>query len=536
MKFFAAIPEDTGPMSDYWYQSFSAGTATGKDVNEETAMNVGAFYAGVRLIAETLGMLPVHMYRWVTGRNGKEKALEHPLQILVHDKPNTYQDSMQWREMMTAHAIMWGGGYSEKVYAPNGLDINELLPLHPARMEVKQSPVDNQLLFDFTKGDGTKKRYMQDEIFYLKGFGYGVTGISLLTAMRESLGLSIAAEESGARFFSNALTPSGVFTHPGQMGPEAQKNFLAGINRKMAGVEKHHQAMVLEEGMTWNQIGMSNKDSQFLESRKFQVTDVAHWLRLPPHMLADLERSTFSNIETQDLEFVKFAMLPWVKRWEFGFHGQLVRAKQTYFAEFNLEMLLRADIETRMKAYQVGIQIGILSRNEVRELENRNPYVGGDAMLIPLNMTTTPVVGDGAAQSALLENPAALLESGDVLQVDLPVQIEAEPVPSKAQALAGRAAERMLAMEISELTEKATKCAADAGKWKRWVRSFYGRFAKELMEELKLTKEDAGGYCDRHQESVLESGIGVAEHWGAATIDELANLALGEKECITTTS
>jgi phage portal protein BeeE len=475
MKLFAAnIPLDASPMSDYWYMPFGQTSAyTGKSVSEVTAMNVSAFYAGVRLISETMGMLPVFIYRRLVG-SAKRKDLGHPLYDLLHTAPNQWQDSMQWHEMMTAHAIMWGNGYSEIVPGRRGF-ADQLIPLNPMRMEVQLSG-DGRLRYVYLLQNGEKKTYLQDDIFHIKGFGYGIMGLSLLSAMQETLGIALATEEHAGRYFGNAA---------------------------VASVSKHHSVMVLEEGMKWNQISLSNVDSQMLESRKYHINEIARWLRLPPHLIGDLEKATFDNISEQDLEFVKYAMLPWIKRWEHAHQTQLITVPQTFFAEYNLDALLRADYKTRMEGHQIAINNGIINRNEARELENRNPYPGGEQFLTPLNMTTVQ-----GGQSVPPANPG-LAE-----------------IPSRAESIVRAAAERIVRKEIAQIEKKAVRLADDGDAWQKWLGRFYRGHASLVVEALGISEDIAREYCDKQKVEIVTQGLPVDESWGKQKTEELAALAL----------
>lgn len=506
MKLFAAnVPSDTSPSSDYWYTPFGQATYTGKIVSEVTAMNVSAFYAGVRLISETMGMLPVFIYRRLGG-SAKEKFLGHPLFDILHTAPNEWQDSMQWHEMMTAHAIMWGNGYSEILPGRRGL-ADQLVPLNPQRMEVRLEG-DGRLRYVYLLLNGEKRTYLQDDIFHLKGFGHGLIGISLLAAMQETLGIALATEEHAGRYFGNAAVASGVVEHPGQMSGPAQDNFKKGFQKDYGGVSKHHSVMVLEEGMQWKQISLSNKDSQFLESRKHHVNEIARWLRLPPHLIGDLEKATFANITEQDLEFVKYAMLPWIKRWEHAHQTQLITAPKTFFAEYNLEALLRADYKTRMDGHQIAITNGILSRNEVRELENRNPYPGGDQFITPLNMTTKPVTASTPSASEDLGVP------------------EPPEIPSRAESIIEAAAKRILRKEIAFIEKQGDRRASDRTSWEKSIRKFYSGHVGYVEETLSFSEAMARRYCAQQMGEVLFGDPKVSETWGKKRTEELASLAL----------
>jgi HK97 family phage portal protein len=521
MKFFAAEPPaglDTSPLSDYWYQSMAVGSATGIAVNEEKALQVSAFFAGVRLISETVGMVPIFMYRRLGG-SAKQKENRHPLHDLLHYQPNPWQTAIQWKQMMTAHAILRGNGYSQIIGGRRGA-VDRLVPMNPTRMKIEFRE-NGDLEYVYKSKQGQEVVFPQEEIFHITGFGDGVEGFSVVQFARESLGLALAEEEHGARFFSNGAAPVGAFTHPGEMGEEEQQRFVKTLKRTHTGVKNHHSILVLEEGMEWQQLGMSMQDSQFLDSRKFQVNDIARWLGLPPHVLADLEKSSFNNIEEMARELVVFKLMPWWVRWEQVIRRDLIMRPETYFAEFTVDMLLRGDVAKRFESYKVGIEHGIYNPNEVRELENLNPRKGGERYWMPLNFGAT----DGSGSIEPAQEPA----TAQVVAVE-PKALPAETVSTKARVIVYAAAERLVRKEAAAVKKWGPRQEGKPREvWSNWLDGWYGKHEAALVEGLGLEYGKARDYCAKQKQEAL-GGWSAASAWIPDRIDQLVNLALGGEE------
>ncbi len=359
---------------------------SGVTVTCDTAMRCTTVYACVRVLAESVAQLPLITYRRRKD-GGKDRATEHWLYSLLHDSPNEWQTSFEFREMMMGHVLLRGNAYAFINRLQSGRVV-ELLPLHPDRVEPKQDK-DFRITYTITDENGAQQVLRREQIFHIKGLSSnGLVGLNPIEQHRESIGLALATEEHGSRLFSNGANPSGVLEHPMKLSKEAQQRLKETFEEKTTGLLNAHKPMILEEGMKWSQMGMTSEDSQFLETRKFQRNDIASMFRVPPHKIGDLERATFSNIEHQALEFVTDSLMPNLKRWEQAIHMALLTEKdrKTIFVEFLVDGLLRGDIKTRYEAYAKAITNGILSPNEVRSLENLNPRDGGDEYLTPLNM------------------------------------------------------------------------------------------------------------------------------------------------------
>ena len=385
------------------YSFFMGGSTSGKRVNERSSMQMTAVYSCVRILSEAVAGLPLHMYRY-TDNGGKEKAAEHPLYFLLHDEPNPEMTSFVFRETLMTHLLLWGNAYSQIIRNGKG-EVIALYPLMPDRMNVERDS-KGQLYYEYTVSmddaptvKGSTVILPPSEVLHIPGLGFdGLVGYSPIAMAKNAIGMAIACEEYGAKFFANGAQPSGVLEHPGTLKDPSRVR--ESWQSTFGGSHNANKVAVLEEGMKYTPISISPEQAQFLETRKFQINEIARIFRVPPHMVGDLEKSSFSNIEQQSLEFVKYTLDPWVSRWEQSMARSLLtpEEKKQYFMKFNVDGLLRGDYQSRMNGYAVGRQNGWMSANDIRELENldRIPEeLGGDLYLINGNMM--PLSMSGAA-------------------------------------------------------------------------------------------------------------------------------------------
>ena len=383
------------------YSFFLGGTASGKYVTERSAMQMTAVYCCVRILSEAVASLPLQFYRY-TDDGGKEKAVDHPLYFLLHDEPNPEMTSFIFRETLMTHLLLWGNAYSQIIRNGKG-EVVALYPLMPDRMKVDRDE-HGRLYYEYTVYDsddvdgrkGTDKvgrtvRLQPHDVLHIPGLGFdGLVGYSPIAMAKNAIGLAIATEEYGSKFFANGAAPSGVLEHPGTIKDPSKVR--ESWQATFGGSGNSNKIAVLEEGMKYTPISISPEQAQFLETRKFQIDEIARIFRVPPHMIGDLEKSSFNNIEQQSLEFVKYTLDPWVSRWEQAMVRALLTPdeKKKYFFKFNVDGLLRGDYQSRMNGYATARQNGWMSANDIRELENldRIPAEqGGDLYLINGNMT-----------------------------------------------------------------------------------------------------------------------------------------------------
>lgn len=404
---FKSRDKPTNNLNGSSYRFFFGSTTSGKAVNERSAMQMTAVYACVRILSESIACLPVHLYQYKES-GSKEKALSHPLYKILHDEPNPEMTSFVFRETLMTHLLLYGNAYAQIIRNGKGQVIG-LYPLMPNRMTVDRDE-HGHLYYQYqmqesdaqTMKAGTVTLRPSD-VLHVPGLGFdGLVGYSPIAMAKNAIGLSIATEEYGAKFFANGATPGGLLEFPGTVkNPDAIRESW---NKGLSGSNSHKIA-ILEEGMHYTPISISPNEAQFLETRKFQIDEIARIFRVPPHMVGDLEKSSFSNIEQQSLEYVKYTLEPWIVRWEQALNRALLSdsEKAAYFVKFNVDGLLRGDYQSRMNGYATARQNGWMSANDIRELENldRIPAeLGGDLYLINGNMTKLEDAGIFAAASA----------------------------------------------------------------------------------------------------------------------------------------
>jgi len=388
-KFFKSRdkPKDSYDSPSYSY--FFGRTDAGERVTDRTAMQHIAVYACVRVLSEAVAQLPLNVYKYTA--EGKERAYKHPLYFLLHDQPNPEMTSFTLREVLMSHLLIYGNAYAQIIRNGRG-DVAGLYPLMADKVRVDRDEKD-RLVYIYSRYDEQNPNMKEqgeivltaENVLHIPGLGYdGLVGYSPIAMAKNSLGISLACEKYGASFFANGASPSGVLEHPGVIkDPERVREAW----RNAYGSGNAHKVAVLEEGMKYTPISIPNNDAQFLETRKFQVEEIARLYRVPLHMIGDLEHATFSNVEHLSLDFVKYTLDPWLVRWEQGLQKALFseQDKKKYFIKFNVDGLLRGDYSSRMQGYATARQNGWMSANDIRELENMNRIPkeeGGDLYLV----------------------------------------------------------------------------------------------------------------------------------------------------------
>jgi len=375
-----------------------ASNASGVQVSELSALRSVAVFACVRVISETIASLPLRLFVR-TKDDGREVIdagsgdMFGRLAALVARQPNPEITAFQFKEMLQAHLCLWGNAYAEIERNEAG-EIIAFWPLLPDRtMPERVILRDGSSIVHYrtTTIDGQPVTLGAERVLHIAGLGFdGLVGYSPIGLAKQAVGLSLAAEEFGARFFSAGANIGGVLEHPGKLGDKAYERLKIAFENAHAGLSNAHRVKILEEGMKWTRIGIPPDEAQFLESRQFQVVEIARLFRVPPHLIADLSRSTFSNIEHQSIEFSTHTVRPWASRWENAFDVKTLdafQARKRYW-KFGLEALLRGDLKSRYDAYAVGRQWGWLSVNDVRRAEDLNPVENGDVYMQPLNMVS----------------------------------------------------------------------------------------------------------------------------------------------------
>ena len=407
--------------ADAGYSFLFGRTTSGKPVNERTAMQTTAVYACVRILAETVASLPLHVYEYQDD-GGKKLVHDHPLYYLLHDEPNPEMTSFVFRETLMSHLLIWGNAYAQIIRDGAGRVLG-LYPLLPDKMDVQRDEKGN-IYYVYSRNSDENPMFKEygnirlkaEDVLHIPGLGFdGLIGYSPIAMAKNAVGMTLACEEYGASFFANGANPGGVLEHPGVLkDPSKVRESWNSVYR---GVNNAHKIAVLEEGMKYQQIGIPPEEAQFLETRKFQINEIARLYRIPPHMVGDLDKSSFSNIEQQSLEFVKYTLDPWVIRWEQSLQRSLLLPgeKGKYFIKLNVDGLLRGDYQSRMNGYAVGRQNGWFSANDIREMENMNPIPdeeGGNLYLINGAMTKLAEAGAFAKTDTGQQNTPAQENSG----------------------------------------------------------------------------------------------------------------------------
>lgn len=389
LKQFGGVPAEEARGG---FEVYAEAVRSNREAAENTLVNspldalrMSAVYACVRIISETVASLPLITYERL--ERGKKRAQDFYIYELLHDRPNSRMTALEYREVIQSHLCLWGNAYSRIVYDGVGR-IEELWPLPPKGMMQTEVRAGVKY-YQFMDQNGKFNWYSEGEIWHLRGLGDdGERGYSPIALFKRAVELGMSAEDFADRFFKNDARPGIVLAHPSTLTDEAHQRMSDSWDEAHKGTKNAHKPAILEEGVTLHEVGIPQKDAQFLETRKFQVEDIARIYRVPPHMLADLSRATFSNIEHQSIDFVMHCIRPWLVRWEQSISQNLMLPdeRKRYFAEHLVDGLLRGDIKTRYESYTLGRNGGWLSVNDIRELENMNPVDGGDTYLEPLNM------------------------------------------------------------------------------------------------------------------------------------------------------
>lgn len=520
--------------------------ASGVSVTEDTALNFTAVYTCVRILAETVASLPLPVYRRLSG-GGKERAIDHPLYVLLHDQPNPEQTSFELREMLMSHLALRGNAYAE-IERDGAGRVSALWPLLAWKMKIRRLPGTHQLQYEYQLENGDQALLRPDQVLHLRGLSPdGIIGYSPIRIAREAVGLGLAAEEYGARFFSNQATPSGVLEHPGELSEEAKENLQKSWEKLHQGLSKSHRIAILEEGMKLHTIGIAPEDAQFLETRRFQLEEIARIYRIPPHMVGDLEKASYSNIEHQAIEFVVHCIRPWLVRWEQAMKRSLFLPQERgiYFAEFLVDGLLRGDIKSRYEAYSIGRQWGWLSADDVRELENQNPLSGGAGKiyLVPLNMVPADRISPTSVEDGQPQDESRSELASERRSAERRRRLAAAFLPLFRETEA-----RILRRETHDVLQAARRLLArrDLPAFLDWLAQFYQNhkaymtrawspaFGSLAAETVNAVREELGQanaqlpeaflprYTESHVELHAEAACGQLQHVAESSEDQIA--------------
>ena len=475
---------------DEWFKdALGVSSGAGPLVNQETALKVSAVYACVRVIAESVSMLPLNVYERDSG-NGREIARDHPLHRLLHDMPNTEQTAFDLHDYMISRVLLKGTSYAQINRTRLGA-VGEIIPL-TGDVRVDRDASDNLIYFHTPLGSGTEETFRDAQIWRVTGFSSnGITGLSPIGLARESIGQALAGDERSSSMLANGAVVPNVFEIPVGLSDQAYERLKDHLLSEHAGAKNSGKPLILEEGLTFKSIGLNNVDAQFLENRKYNVIDITRWFRVPPHLISELEHATFSNIEHQEIQFLTHTLGAWLSRYRQSIYRDLLSQteRQKYFADFVTDGLLRTDIKSRNEAYAMQIQNGIRNRNEVRALENLNAVEGGDEFLTPGNMMSDAQRASSAASD-------------------------------HHKQLVIRAHQR-LATKEKKTVDTARKKHKE-GEFKSWAQQYYRDHIHEVVDELFVEYTDAKQYCEAQLTEVLSGG------WSQTRSDELYEVLADE--------
>lgn len=485
-----APAQASSPLQNPQWWGWGEGSIAGPAVGPDTALKVSTVYACTGLLSETIASLPLVVFRYLENQDGRERARNHPLYEVLHDQANATQTAFDFVQMMQHHALMRGSGYAKIMAGARGF-ADQLIPLHPDNVR-KEKLTNGRIRYVVRDDNQGEKAYNDEDIFEVGGLSLdGWNTVSVISYARDSLGLSLAAERYGSRFFRNDSRPSGILHTDKLLNDGAAKRLKETWESYHSGGNQQRVA-ILEQGLTWQQIGISPEEAQFLGTREFQAEDVCRWFRVPPHMVGLTSKATSwgSGIEEMNIGFLTYTLRPWLTRWIQAIRRDLILAPQTYFADFIVEHLLKGDIQSRYNAYAIARQWGWLSVNEIRRYENLNPVSGGDTYLTPLNMS-----------------PAALTPKG-----------EGE---GHYRLLVEESAARLVRREMAAIGRLPTD-----GQWMAGVERFFGDHTALVAQAMRISPGKAQEFCDSGLEQWLAIGPVNEAGFEQRRVVELANLVM----------
>lgn len=469
----------------------------GVDVDEEGALTSTAVWSAVTQLSQDIASLPLHYYKRLD--EGKEKYFNSPLYGLLHLQPNPEMTSMAFREAQMGQVLILGTSYAE-IERDQQDRIRGLWPLLTARMEAKRMNDTGELYYKYSLPSGKIKYFAAQNILRISGFSHsGLLGYNVINKQIEAIGTSLALQEYTARFFGDNAMPPAVLEHPETLTQEAQDRLRKNWNDLYRGLDNSHRIAILEEGLKLHPFGIEPEKSQLIESRKFQVEEVARIFNMPPHMLKDLSRATFSNIEHQSLEYVIRTLRPWLVRIEQAYDTQLIEPKfqKKYFFEHSIEGLLRGDIKTRYDAYAVAISNGWINADEVRALENLNPQPGGQGKkyYVPLNWVPKDQVAELLEAKTKPQNEPAPEPEPDTKEelkafftksVEYRSVVERDRVTKQYLPIFKQAAQRIVNKEAIAVKKESKKQIEKRGtvQMKDWLRDFYEKQPDYIKEQI----------------------------------------------------
>lgn len=495
-----------GPTDDYWYQPVGVMTEAGLRVDVEQAKKLSAWYRGRDILATVLAMLPLQLLERLPDEGGSKPAKRNPLFDILHDKPNAWQDSFQWRRQQMYHLIDHGNGVNRIVPGTRGF-VDQLHPIHPTLVTARQLET-GRIVYDIRNPKTSQTTTAtQDEIFHLRGASDdGIWGKGILEYARGSLGTALSTESYAAGIFGKGTMNGGYIKTPGVLNEEAARRMAKSFLTKPG---EHHMPKVLEQGSEFTPNTMTPEDAQMILSRKYTVDDIARWLGVPRLMLENNDPS-FGNAEQFTQNFIDFNMGPWLALWEYAISDQIILVPQKYFAQFTRQALVRGNFKDRIEGLVLAAGGPIITTDEARNVEDMNK-LGGKAAELRENQNVT-----GKPTSAASADPAPRLKP------------KADP-NAKAEAIVIESASRLLRKEIKAMQGLAVKHASDQDAFAGAVADFYAKHIGLVAETLQMTPEDAEQYCAGQASQICAGWVPAVELWNSTQYAAgLAALALEE--------
>jgi HK97 family phage portal protein len=477
-----------GPADDFWYHPVGAATVAGVRIDADTARGISAWYRGRDILATVLAMLPLPLLERLPSDGGSKPAKSHPLYDILHDTPNNWQDSFQWRRMKMYHLIDYGNAYDRIMPGSRGV-VDQLWPIDPRLVTPELMP-SGRVVYRVRspKGGGLTETLTQEEVFHLRGASdNGIVGRGVLEHATGSLGLAVALEHYAAAIFGRGALNSGVIENPGLLDPKASERMAQSF---VTAAGNWHLPKVLEQGSKWVPNTATPENAQMLGSRKFTVDEVSRWLGVPRQMLENNDPS-FGNAEQFDRSFVAYSLGPWLSLFEFAISHQLILAPQRFFAQFTREALVRGDLTARWNAHVAAVNAGIKSVDEVRAVEDLNARGGKSAELrVPQNIVGKP--SPAATPSEPDEDDPEARRADDQLRL-------------RAEAIVTESAARLLRKEVAEVQKLAVRHATDEDAFVEAVTDFYARHAALVMSALQWPESAAMTYCANQAHQVVNA-------------------------------
>jgi len=513
--------DDRSAFADFWYQPAYRPGATDGPIDPDSALTIPQFYAAVTYVSEDIAKLPLNMLEDL-GTDGSRPAPKHELQERLHDQPNQYQDAIEWREMATAWSMLRGKAVNEIISgspisypgAPTQRNVvDQLVPLHPDLIKEKTNDQGTRvLIYRDPKLDGRERTLLYDEVFIVRGR----QSRSVLDFAATNLNTTLAMERYAGFMFSRGAKHQGVIQAKGRLPDPVRTALRSALDEYAIGGARAGRPLLLEDGMTWQDVSMTMADTQLVEQKQISIADACRWIRIPPHKVFDLSRSTNNNIASQGVDYVVDCLLAWAVRWEQAIWRDLI-ADKTFFAKINLDGLLRGDSASRAQAFALAVMWGWMTRNEVRAMEGFNPIVGLEAPLTPENMTTN-TTGDTSVSYPTQKQ--ALLTNG-------PINGEAAGL---IRLFASDAASRAVRRETAAIAKLAERAAGDQAAFRVGLEAFYAEHAETVARDLHIPRHEAARYTNAQQASLLERGPDAMADWPVEGVARLTDLAMDKPE------